>query len=314
MDNRIVTASFNLGDVTCVTTPLYQYNYGNELHIMGVSLPSTFEVHFSNDQYGESTTQIGTDGVVTIPDAYLQNGGDLYAWIFLHDTESDGETKYQIMIPIHARASISSNTPTPVQQDVITEAIAALNAAVTYCDDAVDSCEGAMEHYPKIEEGFWYVWDVESSSWESTGVHAQGEQGEQGIPGQDGKDGADGKDGKDGKDGVDGHTPVITASKSGTVTTVYVDGSAIATINDGADGQDGQDGADGYSPSASVTKSGNTATITITDKNGTTTASVSDGDPSALIDDNNVSSNSTFSSSKIQTLLIADISNEVFGV
>jgi hypothetical protein len=89
-----------------------------------------------------------------------------------------------------------------------------------------------------------------------------------------------GKDGIDGIDGVDGHSPVVTASKVGKVTTVSVDGSAIATINDGNDGQDGsdgQDGADGYSPSASVSKSGSVATITITDKDGTTTASVSDG-------------------------------------
>lgn len=89
-----------------------------------------------------------------------------------------------------------------------------------------------------------------------------------------------GKDGIDGIDGVDGHSPVVTASKVGKVTTVSVDGSAIATINDGNDGQDGsdgQDGADGYSPSASVSKSSNKATITITDKDGTTTADIYDG-------------------------------------
>ena len=305
MDNRVVTASFTDGEVSCVTLPVYQYNYGNELHISGVALPSTFEAHFANDQFGDSTTQIGTDGVVTIPDIYLTNSGDLYCWIFLHDTENDGETEYKILIPITARARITNSTPTPVQQDVITEAIAALNAAVTYCDDAVDDCEAAVEHYPKIEEGNWYVWDVESGTWSDTGTQAQGEPG------------APGADGKDGKDGVDGHTPVITASKSGKITTVYVDGTAVATISDGEDGQngaDGADGADGYSPTATVTKSGDTATISITDKNGTTTATISDGDPSALIDDSNVSANSTFSSSKIQTLLIADISNEVFGV
>ena len=79
----------------------------------------------------------------------------------------------------------------------------------------------------------------------------------------DGKDGADGKDGTNGKDGAqgvqgekgaDGHSPVITASKSGTVTTISVDGAAIATINDGekgadgAQGKDGATGADGKTP------------------------------------------------------------------
>ena len=43
--------------------------------------------------------------------------------------------------------------------------------------------------------------------------------------------------GEDGTDGTDGHSPVVTASKVGKVTTVYVDGTAIATINDGEDGE-----------------------------------------------------------------------------
>ena len=33
--------------------------------------------------------------------------------------------------------------------------------------------------------------------------------------------------------GQDGHSPVVTASKSGSTTTIYVDGTSIATIEDG---------------------------------------------------------------------------------
>lgn len=36
--------------------------------------------------------------------------------------------------------------------------------------------------------------------------------------------------------GADGHTPIITAEKSGKVTTIKADGTTIATINDGVDG------------------------------------------------------------------------------
>lgn len=36
--------------------------------------------------------------------------------------------------------------------------------------------------------------------------------------------------------GTDGHTPVITASKSGGTTTIYVDGTTLATLTDGTDG------------------------------------------------------------------------------
>lgn len=73
----------------------------------------------------------------------------------------------------------------------------------------------------------------------------QGPQGEQGIQGVQGPAGQDGADGQDGAPGQDGHSPVVTASKSGSTTTIYVDGTSIATIEDGQDGQDGQNGQNG---------------------------------------------------------------------
>ena len=99
-----------------------------------------------------------------------------------------------------------------------------------------------------------------------------------GAPGHDGQDGADGRD------GADGHTPVITASKQGKVTTISVDGSAVAQILDGADGQPGQDGqdgspgqdgADGHSPVVTASKSGKVTTVSV------------DGEPIATINDGN---------------------------
>lgn len=52
-------------------------------------------------------------------------------------------------------------------------------------------------------------------------------------------------DGLAGAPGKDGHSPVVTATKSGKATTISVDGAAIATVEDGADGAPGKDGADG---------------------------------------------------------------------
>ena len=61
----------------------------------------------------------------------------------------------------------------------------------------------------------------------------QGEQGIQGEQGPAGQDGSDGADGQNGAPGQDGHSPVVTASKNGSTTTIYVDGTSIATIEDG---------------------------------------------------------------------------------
>lgn len=64
----------------------------------------------------------------------------------------------------------------------------------------------------------------------------KGDKGEQGAPGNPGAPGAAGQD---------GHSPVVTASKTGKTTTISVDGTAVATVVDGADGAPGKDGSPG---------------------------------------------------------------------
>ena len=127
---NIITASF--GSLRSVTTaPAWQYDYGQILQIEGLDLPSVFEVHFANSPHsGTATTQIGQDGAVSIPDAYLTSGADVYAWIFLHEADTDGETEYSIRIPVKDRPIASDTQPDPVEQSAITQAIAALNDAV----------------------------------------------------------------------------------------------------------------------------------------------------------------------------------------
>ena len=58
----------------------------------------------------------------------------------------------------------------------------------------------------------------------------------------------EGPKGDPGAPGKDGHSPVVTATKSGKTTTISVDGAAIATVEDGADGKPGASGSDGITP------------------------------------------------------------------
>ena len=146
---NITKAAFGgLREVT--TAPLWQWDYGQILQITGLDLPQAFEVHFSNSRKsGETITQIGTDNQVTIPDMYLTSGADIYAFIFLHDGLTDGETEYVIKIPVRERPEPSDIAPTPEQQDAITEAIAALNTGVTqagaFAASAAQSADEAEE-------------------------------------------------------------------------------------------------------------------------------------------------------------------------
>lgn len=56
--------------------------------------------------------------------------------------------------------------------------------------------------------------------------------------GATGPAGPQGPAGATGPQGPAGHSPVVTATKSGKVTTIEVDGTAIAAVNDGADAED----------------------------------------------------------------------------
>lgn len=113
------------------TKPLYQYDYGQVLKFEGVELPTVYEVHFSNtDQAGTAKAQIGNADGVQIPDEYLLTGRPVYVWVFINTGTEDGETEYKCIIPVNKRAQKEDAEPTPVEQDIITQAIAALNTAV----------------------------------------------------------------------------------------------------------------------------------------------------------------------------------------
>lgn len=165
MDNNVILASFGASNLIR-TRSAYQYDYGMILKFEGVELPTAYEVHFSNSDTGNSVTQLGNADGVTIPDSMFTTGESINAWLYLHTGEDDGETVYTAIIPVLERAKPHNGTPTPVQQDIITEAIAVLN-------EAIEQTEANVLHYPKIVGGYWYVWDAENEQWVNTEVHAE---------------------------------------------------------------------------------------------------------------------------------------------
>lgn len=84
-----------------------------------------------------------------------------------------------------------------------------------------------------------------------------------------------GATGPQGDTGAAGHSPSVTATKSGTVTTVKVDDVAIAAINDGETGPRGIPGKDGHSPIVTATKAGTVTTLSI---DGKTAVTINDGE------------------------------------
>ena len=135
---------------------LYQYDYGQVLKFTDITLPSTYEVHFAQSGASTTVTVLGDENGVQIPDQYLLADLDIKAYIYLHEEETDGETVYQVLIPVIARPEPTDVEPTPVEQDIIAQTIAALNTAVTeadgYADDAEQSATEAQQYAQQAKE------------------------------------------------------------------------------------------------------------------------------------------------------------------
>lgn len=150
--NNILKVGFK--DKTIITTkPLYQYDYGQILKFIDLNLPASYEVHFSNYEHGDSTTTVATTNEVAIPDIYLQSGRDVYVWLYLHTGNNDGETEYQITIPVTKRATITNETPTPQEVSAVSQAIAALNSAVTSINTYTNTASSAATAAEAAREG-----------------------------------------------------------------------------------------------------------------------------------------------------------------
>jgi hypothetical protein len=70
----------------CTTKAVWQWAYGTELRISGVTLPETFELQMCNEGDAQTKTAVGQNGVVQIYPEYLETGKDIFCYLFLHDT------------------------------------------------------------------------------------------------------------------------------------------------------------------------------------------------------------------------------------
>ncbi len=278
---------------------LFQYDYGQKIAIGGVTLPAAYEVHFSNQKLGKSVTVIGdVTGIVDIPDALLLTGQDVHVWLYLHQGEDDGETVYYARIAVKGRAKPTHETPTPVQQDEITQAIAALNAAVEATEADASAAEASAEDAGRAQAAAEAAQDrAEAAQGAAESAQTGAETAQDKA--EDAQEAAEGA--RDRAEAAaafleDCSAEAETLTAGSDATASYSEGVFHFGIPrgqkgskgdpgdrgpEGPTGPEGPEGPAGYSPTASVSKSGSTATISITDKTGTTTATVSDGEDGA---------------------------------
>lgn len=194
----------------CFTSALYQWDYGQILLPTGVELPTAYEVHFAVPNTDTTMTVIGGADGVAIPDELLQSSGQIVAYIYLHSSEDDGETEYKINIPVMSRPQPSDYEPTPVEQDVITQTIGAVQNAMNAWQNMTAT---AVTLQP----------DEEATASYANGVLTLGiPKGEKGDDGQGGSGAVESVNGKVG-------AVVLNASDVGALPSTYT--APVASVN-----------------------------------------------------------------------------------
>ena len=217
---------------------LWQWDTGRRVKITdgdGVK-----QIHYQNRALGGSVdVDVGTDGTAIIPDELLQDCHTLTAYAYVTD-DTGAYTMVQQDFAVHKRAKPAGYVYTPTDQMTLrtiqrqigdlagltTEAKDTLVAAI---NEAARTGGGAGSMGLRVADGYIQYSADGGSTWANLIAMAE-------------------LKGADGAPGKDGHSPVVTATKTGKATTISVDGAAIATVEDGADGKPGAAGADGITP------------------------------------------------------------------
>ena len=137
MNKHIINISFGSNQYATAKAR-EQYSYGQEIAFSNIELPEVFQAYFSNSPTGEAKPVSGQNGKVLIPDEYFLSGEPVYCYILVHDTSTDGRTKYVVKIPIEPRPELTEMELTEVQRDIATEAIATLQEATARVTDMAE--------------------------------------------------------------------------------------------------------------------------------------------------------------------------------
>lgn len=157
----MITAVFTDNDDYAHAYGLWQWDYGQQLRIEGLHLPTAVEIHFAlQETGGEAITRVGTtkDGIttVTIPDSMLEGNRatwtadkayNIYAWVYLSDKLS-GETIKRITMQVKARPKPEA-FEAPGDGEIFREAIEAVNDAAKRAEEAGGKAVAAADEAEK---------------------------------------------------------------------------------------------------------------------------------------------------------------------
>jgi len=143
---NVTTAVFGENCNTATASPsLAQWDTEQVLQISGIDLPDSYKVEFSTVYTRNAIPVIGDASGVTIPNVLLQRSAPITAYVVLYGENGGRNREYWITIHITPGQPPETITPDPEQEDVIDQAIAALNNGVARTEAAAGEAEAASQ-------------------------------------------------------------------------------------------------------------------------------------------------------------------------
>ena len=238
---------------------LWQWDTGRRVKITDGA--DVKQIHYQNRCFGCSVdVDVENDGTAIIPDELLQDYHTLTAYAYVTD-DTGAYTMVQQDFAVYKRAKPADYVYTPTEHAGFDRLRAEIGDLADLTTGAHDTLVAAINEVAlmggrmslRMADGYIQYSTDGGSTWTNL-IAVSDLKGGKGDPGTPGKD---------------GHSPVVTATKSGKTTTISVDGAAIATVEDGVDGDPGKDGAGMGITGATV---GQIAKITAVDASGVPTA------------------------------------------
>lgn len=165
------------------------------------------QVHFSNKSFGKTidveTYKLNDSYIANIPDELLQSSSPLIVYCFV--IREDGEsTTITTEFKVRKRNKPLGYIYTPEDQTRIKEFHEFVNDTIDEMNNIESKVLESTKHQPIIQNGSWFIWDVNKNEYADTGILAQGPKGDKGDTGEQGLQGPKGDKGEQGIQGPKG--------------------------------------------------------------------------------------------------------------
>ena len=248
-DRIIHYTEVDFGERWHLGTPVHLTQYDKSLPIVAVTLYSGRQL-YTLPANAEVNVRVGKrDGTKVYNPILGCNSARTVAYVEITRQISSvyGATQAILELVIDGNIAGSSNMLFDIARNPAQDEAIESSNEYQIMSEIVDEARESLTKPPKIQNGTWWIWDVDTRAYIDTGTSAKGETGATGPKGDTGATGSQGPQGKQGETGATGATgngiKSTVLNSNYTLTITFTDGTSY--ISPSIRGQTGATGATG---------------------------------------------------------------------